>query len=70
MPGHLTVDIGGMPLPRQSVIPPDFDAQVHHVDKRLYQAKNRGRRCLRRRELKTQQEVTPPAQERLRAPVW
>ncbi|MDA6076107.1 hypothetical protein O0544_02170 [Edwardsiella anguillarum] len=27
MPGHLTVDIGGMPLPRQSVIPPDFDAR-------------------------------------------
>lgn len=51
--GHLTVSIGCVLLPRQSVTPNDFDALVHHADEMLYQAKNSGRNRLKHRELKT-----------------
>ena len=51
--GHLTVSIGCVLLPRQSVTPHDFDALVRHADEMLYQAKNSGRNRLKHRELKT-----------------
>ncbi|UCQ56931.1 diguanylate cyclase [Edwardsiella piscicida] len=51
LPGHLTVSIGCVLVPRECVTPQSFDALVRYADEMLYQAKNTGRNRLKYREL-------------------
>ncbi|BET85164.1 diguanylate cyclase [Edwardsiella anguillarum] len=51
LPGHLTVSIGCVLVPRECVTPQSFDVLVRYADEMLYQAKNTGRNRLKHRVL-------------------